>query len=104
MVATRPRTSNSIRPSLLDHRQSNVHVHRWILLLLLTGCHTRAITVAAAGDLQLSSSEMEPIPAGLLDAEVKICNLESALTARGTELLEGDRVKFRAAPERAQAL
>jgi poly-gamma-glutamate synthesis protein (capsule biosynthesis protein) len=72
--------------------------------LLLTGCHARPVTVAAAGDLQLSPSVSDPVPLGLLDADVKICNLESAITTRGGEALEAHPVRFAAPPERAEAL
>jgi len=74
------------------------------LLMLLAGCHVRPVTVEAAGDLQLGPSVKEPIPPGLLDADLKICNLESALTARGVESLASDPVRFAAPPERAGEL
>jgi poly-gamma-glutamate synthesis protein (capsule biosynthesis protein) len=73
-------------------------------LLLLTGCSTRPITVVAGGDLQISSSEIQPIPADLLVGDVRICNLESAITARGVEALNAKPVVFRTPPERAQVL
>lgn len=60
--------------------------------------------MVAGGDLQISSSEIQPIPADLLIGDVRICNLESAITARGVEALNAKPVVFRTPPERAQVL
>lgn len=72
----------------------------------------RPFEVAAAGDLQLGEAPAEPLPAGLLEGEVRLVNLEGPLTARGEEAgldaegrsRPGEIVRFRAAPERAAVL
>jgi poly-gamma-glutamate synthesis protein (capsule biosynthesis protein) len=81
-----------------------VNVHHWILLILLCGCQGRSFTVVAGGDLQLDSAENVengPIPAGLLDADLRLCNLEGALsTQAGAAKID----RFVASPARVAAL
>lgn len=72
------------------------------LILLLSGvAHARPLTIVAAGDLHLGGNVEDPLAAAdFLAGDVRLCNLEGPLTARGREA-DG---KLRVSPERAARL
>jgi poly-gamma-glutamate synthesis protein (capsule biosynthesis protein) len=70
--------------------------------LLLSGiAHARPLTIVAAGDLHLGGTVEDPLAgADFLVGDVRLCNLEGPLTARGRES-DG---KLRVSPDRAARL
>ena len=72
-----------------------------LILLLSSVAHARPLTIVAAGDLHLGGKVEDPLAgADFLAGDVRLCNLEGPLTARGREA-EG---KLRVSPDRAARL
>jgi poly-gamma-glutamate capsule biosynthesis protein CapA/YwtB (metallophosphatase superfamily) len=82
------------------------------LLVPLWGCAATPLRVLAAGDFQPGGPIGDPLVGLPLQGDLRFVNLETPITARGRETgldsdgkpLPGQRIRFAAAPERAEWL